>query len=188
MVYSDGSTWFSRPGTLEVVCRFSGLVAFPFDNPVCLVDIGGWALSGHYQGISLMGQTTNGESTPGYEISDQEVTSGSSYQEYLIESMSVEVITYYYASFPNEVCTPGHHGTRPTAAQADHAVPSHAVPSHAISPVVLVPPRAHSHGPSPNTGSTCAVTASSVPTPGLEPRMHPPSAAASVSLRPLSPL
>ena len=29
-VYSDGSVFYSRPGTIEVMCKFSGLIAFPY--------------------------------------------------------------------------------------------------------------------------------------------------------------
>ena len=33
-VYSSGGTWYSRAGTLEVLCKFQGLVSFPFDKDV----------------------------------------------------------------------------------------------------------------------------------------------------------
>lgn len=52
-VSSSGRIFWSRPGVLEVLCRFSGLVAFPFDTLRCSIEIGGWALSGTYQNISL---------------------------------------------------------------------------------------------------------------------------------------
>ena len=51
-VSSDGSVFWSRPGSLDVMCKFSGLVAFPQDKLKCalgdwrLMEIGGWALSG----------------------------------------------------------------------------------------------------------------------------------------------
>ena len=75
---SDGSVYYSRPGTYEVMCKFSGLVAFPFDTLSCALEFGGWALSGGHQGILLDGA--------GYQFSNQEATSGSSYQEYEISA------------------------------------------------------------------------------------------------------
>lgn len=50
-VYSDGTVFLSRPGTLEVLCKYSGLVAFPFDTLKCQFDIGGWSLDARFQGI-----------------------------------------------------------------------------------------------------------------------------------------
>ena len=78
-VSSDGSVYYSRPGTYEVMCKFSGLVAFPFDTLSCGIEFGGWALSGGHQGILLDGT--------GYTFSKQGATSGSSYQEYEISAL-----------------------------------------------------------------------------------------------------
>lgn len=33
-VYSDGSTFYSRAGHLDILCKFQGLVSFPFDRDV----------------------------------------------------------------------------------------------------------------------------------------------------------
>ena len=93
-VHSDGTVFFSRPGTLDVMCKFSGLVAFPFDMLKCKVEFGGWILSGGHQGVSLLGS--------GFEFSPQEATSGSSYQEYSIMNVSVQRVNYQYACCPNE--------------------------------------------------------------------------------------
>ncbi len=49
-VYSDGSTFFSRPGTLDILCKFQGLIKFPFDKDVkCDLDMGGWMTGGSVQ-------------------------------------------------------------------------------------------------------------------------------------------
>ena len=49
-VYSDGSTFFSRPGHLDILCKFQGLVNFPFDRDVkCDLDMGGWMTPGSVQ-------------------------------------------------------------------------------------------------------------------------------------------
>ena len=96
MVYSSGFVFWSRPGTLDVLCKFSGLVAFPFDQLECAVDFGGWSLSGFYQGIELMGS--------GYELHDsnKEASAGNTYQEYAIEHVTVSVNSTYYPCCPNE--------------------------------------------------------------------------------------
>ena len=91
---ADGSQFWSRPGKLELMCKFSGLVAFPYDTLTCGVEVGGWSWSGGFQGMSLL----NG----GYEFSDQETTAGSSYTEYSISGVTVELATYEYACCPNE--------------------------------------------------------------------------------------
>ena len=49
-VSSKGVVYYSRPGTLELQCKFTGLVAFPFDKPKCSFDMGGFMFSGIHQG------------------------------------------------------------------------------------------------------------------------------------------
>ena len=39
IIYSDGSVYHSRPGTLDIMCRFSGLAAFPFDTLKCGMSV-----------------------------------------------------------------------------------------------------------------------------------------------------
>lgn len=99
-VESDGRVFWSRPGILDVLCRFSGLVAFPFDSVTCPVEFGGWALSGGYQGISLHNE--------GWSYGQQEVTSGGSYQEHTIDNVTVKHQLLFYESFSVRVrSTPG---------------------------------------------------------------------------------
>ena len=93
-VSSEGEAYYSRPGSLDVSCKFSGLVAFPRDNLTCAIEFGGWALSGGHQGIQLL----NG----GYEFSSQEATQGESYQEFGIIDVDVYTRTYEYAGYPSE--------------------------------------------------------------------------------------
>ena len=37
-LYSDGTLLWSRPGILDAMCKFSGLVAFPFDKLKCVME------------------------------------------------------------------------------------------------------------------------------------------------------
>ena len=94
-VSPSGRIFWSRPGVLEVLCRFSGLVAFPFDTLKCSIEIGGWALSGAYQDVSLRDGV-------GWTDGTQEATAGSSYQEFVISDVSTSVTAFEYASDENE--------------------------------------------------------------------------------------
>jgi hypothetical protein len=94
-VSNDGSVFWSRPGVLDVMCKFSGLAAFPFDNLLCAIELGGYSYSGGYQGIILKGGK-------GIEHSLQEVTTGTSYQEFDIVNITSTVNRYTYPDYPSE--------------------------------------------------------------------------------------
>jgi hypothetical protein len=94
MVYSDGSVFWSRPGTIDVLCQFTGLVAFPFDQLGCQIEMMGWTWSGHHQGIVL--------SDGGADLTKQERSSRVSYQELSLESVNATLMTYYYPCCPSE--------------------------------------------------------------------------------------
>lgn len=93
-VSSDGTVFWSRPGSLDIMCKFSGLAAFPFDKLKCPMDVGGWSLSGGNQGIELL--------DGGFDLSIQEASSGSSYQQHTISSVSAELRTNTYPCCPSE--------------------------------------------------------------------------------------
>ena len=54
IVRFDGTVFWSRQGTLSLLCGFSGLVNFPHEELKCVTDVGGWALDGTVQGIELL--------------------------------------------------------------------------------------------------------------------------------------
>lgn len=91
-VDSNGTVFWSRPGSLDIMCKFSGLVAFPYDKLKCTVEIGGWSLGGGNQGLQLW--------EDGFSFDNQEVTSGASYQEYAIEGIIATTNHYVY---PNSI-------------------------------------------------------------------------------------
>jgi len=95
-LYSDGTLLWSRPGILDAMCKFSGLVAFPFDKLKCVMEWGGWAYGDAFQAITLMGT--------GVEFAS-ESTSGSSYQEYAIDDVKVETHTTIYPLVPDSPWT-----------------------------------------------------------------------------------
>ena len=100
-VLSDGRVYLSRPGNLDVMCKFSGLVAFPFDVLKCQIEFGGWLMSAGHQGLLLGG---GGTAVPGsgFQFAAQEATSGSSYQEFTIANVTAERVNYVYPCCPNE--------------------------------------------------------------------------------------
>ena len=94
IIYSNGGVFYSRPGIIDVMCKFAGLAAFPFDELTCGIEVGGWIHGGGHQGITLMGD--------GYAFSSQEITAGSSYQEYSIKNVNATVNLYTYACCPSD--------------------------------------------------------------------------------------
>ena len=94
-VYSDGSIFWSRPGILTVMCKFSGLVAFPYDQLACSLEFGGWSWSGSHQGLEPY-------SSGAASFSSQEATAGSSFTEYAVREIAAEPVTYEYDCCPSE--------------------------------------------------------------------------------------
>ena len=93
-VSSNGTIFWSRPGRLQIACRFGGLVAFPFDSLTCPFEIGSWATSGIEQGLRFQGK--------GYTLDASQLTSGESYSEYSIRSITPVMNTYFYQSMPSQ--------------------------------------------------------------------------------------
>ena len=80
-VNASGNVYWSRPGIVDVMCKFSGLVNFPRDELKCGLELGGWMISGAQQGVLPL--------DGGYDFSSQEATAGSSYQENWIQNVTV---------------------------------------------------------------------------------------------------
>ena len=94
VVSSSGSVFWSRPGILDIMCKFSGLSKFPYDTLKCGMDVGGWIAGGGHQGITMYGG--------GYAFSSQEPTAGTSYQEYAVQQVNASVVLYSYACCPSD--------------------------------------------------------------------------------------
>ena len=45
-VFSDGRVYWSRPGSLKVLCSFTGIQRFPFRPISCTFDMNGWSEGG----------------------------------------------------------------------------------------------------------------------------------------------
>lgn len=92
-----GLVVWNRPGMFDVLCRFSGLVMFPFDELSCPIELGGWVTSGTTQGLLPDPDSGCVDATHNEEVSM------SSYTEYLIREVTCEAEVLEYASFPG-VC------------------------------------------------------------------------------------
>lgn len=99
MVDSNGVVWWSRPGMLEVMCKFAGLVNFPHDEISCPIDLGGFAISGAQQDIVMMD-----DGVTFYEGNQSRLYShGSSYTQWSVTDQSAWIGNLTYPCCPEEV-------------------------------------------------------------------------------------
>ena len=42
-IKSDGRVWHSVPGTIDLTCRFTGLVKFPTESLSCTLEVASWS-------------------------------------------------------------------------------------------------------------------------------------------------
>lgn len=97
----DGNVFWSRPGTLDLLCRFSGLVMFPYDSLSCPIQVGGWMASGATQGLMSGVLGTPGACAITPSPTDEE-SSQASYSEYVIDRVECAAQKLFYPSSPND--------------------------------------------------------------------------------------
>lgn len=100
LVQSTGEVYWARPGTLSVMCRFSGLVMYPFDELSCPIEIGGWMSGGGLQGLT--GWRLHGRSDGCVSFPTSEETSLTTYQEMSIVRIECHEEVYAYECCPND--------------------------------------------------------------------------------------
>lgn len=112
LVSYTGDVYWPRMGVLTTMCRFSGLVMYPFDELSCPIEIGGWMSGGGLQGLTgfrLHGRTAGCASFP-----TNEETSLATYQEIEISRVECREELYQYECCPNGKCLADRsHPTRP---------------------------------------------------------------------------
>lgn len=100
IVDHTGSVFWSRPGVLDLLCAFSGLVNFPYDTLNCPVDIGGWLIPPAQQGVALL----NGDAIemPNREVPNTpaERSAMPTYSEWQLRNASATLHYYEYTSYP----------------------------------------------------------------------------------------
>ena len=95
LVQSDGRVYWSRTGTLDVLCRFSGLAMFPYDLLSCPIELGGWIAGGETQGLRAHDDGCA-------DFSETEEVSLSSYQELGIAKVECSEHLYVYPCCPTD--------------------------------------------------------------------------------------
>eukprot|EP01050_Picozoa_sp_SAG11_P014529 SAG11_NODE_1800_length_4243_cov_4.590734_4_plen_198_part_00 len=89
---SCGRVFWSRPGVISALCRFKGLVMFPYETLRCELELAAWATDGRAQDI--LPRAADGgvnwvdkPATEGSIAGMAGLTAGSTYQDYRIESV-----------------------------------------------------------------------------------------------------
>jgi len=95
-VESDGTVTWSRPGLLDVLCRFSGLVAFPFDRLKCTIELGGWRMGAELQGLAFYTPSEGGSHSLAWNEVTGEKAVGAAYHEYWIQNVTALSADYFY--------------------------------------------------------------------------------------------
>eukprot|EP00931_Biecheleriopsis_adriatica_P100875 TRINITY_DN76117_c0_g1_i1.p1 TRINITY_DN76117_c0_g1~~TRINITY_DN76117_c0_g1_i1.p1 ORF type:complete len:771 (-),score=133.30 TRINITY_DN76117_c0_g1_i1:42-2327(-) len=100
-VYPDGSVFWSRPGSLQVLCKFKGLRNFPLDELSCVLEFGAWILDKSAQDIQKR-QLDGGFNFPGKgDEAGTSLTAGSTYQDYYINDVSAYRLEKSYDCCPH---------------------------------------------------------------------------------------
>ena len=94
-VSHDGQVFWTRPGTLDVLCRFSGLANFPYDTLSCPIEIGGWLSGGETQGL-----TSHPDGCAAFE--ETEEVSLASFQEMNFQKVECSEHLYVYSCCPTD--------------------------------------------------------------------------------------
>ena len=95
LVTHDGVVYWSRPGILEILCRFTGLGKFPFGALTCPFEVGGWMTSGVHQGLVPAADGCA-------KIDFTEESSLASYTAYNLTGVTCEPVTYFYPCCADE--------------------------------------------------------------------------------------
>lgn len=95
IVYPDGTVFWSRVGSIDALCAFSGIRRHPFDENECTVEFSGWSRSGLFANYSLMDQPLSWGGTG---------TARTTYQEYKLnqERSKAAVTTFFFDCCPGE--------------------------------------------------------------------------------------
>ena len=89
-VNHDGAVWQSVPGVVDVTCRFAGLTNFPRDTLSCPIEIASWSYSDLVTNLTFMMDRDCVDLTP------DNPTAGTTYQEYLLTHADCQRNTRFY--------------------------------------------------------------------------------------------
>ena len=89
LVSSDGTVFWSRQGSVSLLCGFSGLNNFPNDELKCPTDVGGWQFGEDVQPIALL--------DAGWEFDGLERSRASTYSQWEFRGATAQLS---YKSYP----------------------------------------------------------------------------------------
>ena len=95
IVYPDGSVFWSRVGSLNALCAFSGIRKHPFDENECTVEFSGWSRSGLTANYTFMDPPMSWGGTG---------TARTTYQEYELsrDKSRASIQTFIFDCCPGE--------------------------------------------------------------------------------------
>eukprot|EP00930_Biecheleria_cincta_P055136 TRINITY_DN41498_c0_g1_i1.p1 TRINITY_DN41498_c0_g1~~TRINITY_DN41498_c0_g1_i1.p1 ORF type:complete len:862 (-),score=120.36 TRINITY_DN41498_c0_g1_i1:328-2874(-) len=96
-----GYTYWVRPGVIQALCKYQGLLTFPYDDLSCELEFGAFSIDGRFMDILFMtpprgGSSWDGDGTP--IITG--ITGGSSFQDYRISGINQSRKVVYYDCCP----------------------------------------------------------------------------------------
>eukprot|EP00929_Paragymnodinium_shiwhaense_P080749 TRINITY_DN42131_c0_g1_i1.p1 TRINITY_DN42131_c0_g1~~TRINITY_DN42131_c0_g1_i1.p1 ORF type:complete len:550 (+),score=29.34 TRINITY_DN42131_c0_g1_i1:73-1722(+) len=95
-VRSSGSVYWIRPGMLDVFCKFSGLVNFPHDELICVLELGSWDWTEEVMNLEF------DPATGGSILESDEESFGQVYSEYRITQVDTKRQVFYYPCCPDD--------------------------------------------------------------------------------------
>lgn len=97
-----GYIFFSRPGVLKALCKYEGIVEFPFDKASCELELAPFGLDGRWQDV-IPRKKDGGVAwlTKPNTLAVAGLTAGSKYQDYKIEYITCKRNVVFYDCCPN---------------------------------------------------------------------------------------
>lgn len=96
-----GYIFWSRPGILKALCKYEGIVEFPFDKATCELEFAPFGIDGRWQDL-IPRKADGGANWLGNPNSKAHVgiTAGSKYQDYTLTQVTVERNVVFYDCCP----------------------------------------------------------------------------------------
>eukprot|EP00929_Paragymnodinium_shiwhaense_P031823 TRINITY_DN17751_c0_g1_i1.p1 TRINITY_DN17751_c0_g1~~TRINITY_DN17751_c0_g1_i1.p1 ORF type:complete len:753 (-),score=110.33 TRINITY_DN17751_c0_g1_i1:112-2070(-) len=95
VVSPSGDVFWSRPGVLNILCKFSGLEQFPGDTLTCSLEFGSWNFDGATLDLQFR-SVDGGYMFPTKENAQTAFTAGSTYQTFTIQDICARRLVTTY--------------------------------------------------------------------------------------------
>lgn len=94
-----GYIFQSRPGIMKALCKYNGLVRFPYDSLSCQLEFSAWSVDGRFQDIALRTKGAVEWMSPNSNAITG-LTAGSKFQNYKIENITAYRVLVVYEAAP----------------------------------------------------------------------------------------